>query len=709
MIQHDTTDASSRVPGSGALGRLGGRGLAALLLTALVVACQSPPDRRVASPAEQAAYAEALSPLPQDPEAAGKRLEAFLDEYPQSPLADDVGEKLAAIELQQGRRGAAEDWLRWVLREHPDGDRAEAARIALAGIARDRGDLDEARRLFAGARFDRMDAAQRAVAYRLLSSLATSDLDRARWLAELYRVTEGDIARARVESELDGSLAQLSMGPMERLAHQLGDRAPAARVQLRLAERALDAGDLDDARRRLERADALPQSERDEGLRREIARRMSLRDQLATAGVLPTFAEVSNLPAPRTDGAIGTLGVVLPLSGAFARYGEESLRGILLAAGIFDEIESARARDGDLAARPGGSRIRLEVRDSAGSPEQAAKAVQELAGMDDVVAIVGPLLASEAEAAAQVAQHQGIPLLTLTSREDVAAGRSHVFRLRTTPNDEVRFLVDHAVDELGAKRFAVLYPADTYGRGMRDHFWTAVEARGGHVVAASSYAPEATDFAEPIRRMIGYPLLTPAERRALREREDALQRARRLDTEDAVLARRVIMEMVGPEGEPLPPLVDFDALFIPDAHDKVVLVAPQLAFHDVTGVQLLGSSGWVHEDLIRHGRKHVKQAVVAALFHAQSRYAFVSDFVTDFATHFGSEPDVFAASAYDAANLVFVQLAAGHDTRDSVLDGVASVHGYPGASGVTSFLHDGNARKRPFLLGVKGRSLVALD
>jgi hypothetical protein len=44
-----------------------------------------------------------------------------------------------------------------------------------------------------------------------------------------------------------------------------------------------------------------------------------------------------------------------------------------------------------------------------------------------------------------------------------------------------------------------------------------------------------------------------------------------------------------------------------------------------------------------------------------------------------------------------------------VLDGVAGVHGYPGASGVTSFLHDGNARKRPFLLGVKGRRLIALD
>jgi len=273
----------------------------------------------------------------------------------------------------------------------------------------------------------------------------------------------------------------------------------------------------------------------------------------------------------------------------------------------------------------------------------------------------------------------------------------------------VRFLVDHTFDELGARRFAVLYPADTYGRGMRDHFWEAVEARGGHVVAVSSYPTDATDFAEPIRRMIGYPLLTRSERAALAEREDALKEARRLPPEDAVEARNEILDALGPDGEPLPPIVDFDALFIPDSYDKIVMVAPQLAFHDVSGVQLLGSSGWVNDDLMRIGRGHVRGAVMAALFHRESHYTFVSDFVDRFTTHFDSVPDVFSATAYDAANLVLVQLAAGRTTRDEVLEGVARVHGYAGASGVTSFLHDGNARKRPFLLGVKRGRLVALD
>ena len=136
-----------------------------------------------------------------------------------------------------------------------------------------------------------------------------------------------------------------------------------------------------------------------------------------------------------------------------------------MAAGVFDEIDAVAVENEEGERVPPAQGVRLIVRDSAGSPERAAAAVAELAAIDDVVAILGPLLAAEAEAAASAAETAGVPLLTLTSREDVAAEREGVFRLRTTPDDEVSFLVDHAVDELGAERFAVLYPADTYGRG----------------------------------------------------------------------------------------------------------------------------------------------------------------------------------------------------------------------------------------------------
>jgi branched-chain amino acid transport system substrate-binding protein len=297
----------------------------------------------------------------------------------------------------------------------------------------------------------------------------------------------------------------------------------------------------------------------------------------------------------------------------------------------------------------------------------------------------------------------------LTSRKEVPRDRAYVFRVRTTPDDEIHRLVRFASREKGALHYGILYPRDEYGYAMRDRFWTAVEAEGGTVVASSGYEPGVTDFAKPIRRMIGYDLLTPAEKKTLARREEVLRRGRRLDPGDAAIARRVAYAIHGPEGEALPPIVDFDALFIPDSQDNVVLIAPQLTFHEVNDVQLLGPGEWNHPDLVAIGRKHVRGAVISALFHAESRFPFVADFVRDYEAIYQGKPDVYSAHSYDATRILMVQLAAGEVTRDGVRDGILLTQGFPGASGVISVGADGNARKRPFLLQVQGGRIISLD
>ncbi len=84
-----------------------------------------------------------------------------------------------------------------------------------------------------------------------------------------------------------------------------------------------------------------------------------------------------------------------------------------------------------------------------------------------------------------------------------------------------------------------------------------------------------------------------------------LRRARRLPPDEALVMREEARALTTESGEPLPPIVDFDALFIPESHEKVVLIAPQLAFHEAVGARLLGASGWYHPDLVKIGRHHV--------------------------------------------------------------------------------------------------------
>jgi ABC-type branched-subunit amino acid transport system substrate-binding protein len=408
------------------------------------------------------------------------------------------------------------------------------------------------------------------------------------------------------------------------------------------------------------------------------------------AGFLPTFQDLASAGSLSTAAADGNIGVVLPLTGKFAPIGEETLRGILLAAGAFDAGVPMEDRP----------RIRISVRDSGGSPPRAAAAVRDLALQQSVSAIIGPLLSEECEAAAVAAEAYQVPLLALTTRQEVARDREYVFRLRTTPKDEMQILADYVMGVLGMQRFGILYPRDAYGQGLSGMFWNAVEERGGRVVALSSYEPEAVDFAGPIRRLIGWELLTEEEELLIKEREQMILSARRLPAEEAALVREEARAMLGPDEDTLPPIVDFDGLFIPESHEKVVLIAPQLAFHEATGATLLGTDAWNHPDLVSIARHHVEGALFTSSFYANSSVGFVSDFANRYKNTFGTPADDLSAHAYDAANLILVQLARGVRSRIELRDQILGVSAFPGVSGVLSMGADGNARKRPFLLGV---------
>jgi ABC-type branched-subunit amino acid transport system substrate-binding protein len=307
------------------------------------------------------------------------------------------------------------------------------------------------------------------------------------------------------------------------------------------------------------------------------------------------------------------------------------------------------------------------------------------------------------------AEDVSVPLLTLTAREEVAASRSQVLRLRTMPSEEVDELVGHAMREVGARTFAILYPNDAYGRGLRNLFWDAVEERGGAIVSVARYDPDATDFGDAIRRLVGYVLLSPEEKRALEKREAMLRRARRLPQEEALELRTEARALTTEEGEPLPPIVDFDALFIPESHEKVVLIAPQLAFHEAVGTRLLGPSGWFHPDLVPIARHHVEGAVFTAQFFPESELDFVREFADRYRETYGSPPEAFAAQGYDAATLALLQLAKGRSARDDVRRGLLAVRGFPGVTGVLSMRADGNARKRPFLLAVERGEIIQVE
>jgi ABC-type branched-subunit amino acid transport system substrate-binding protein len=652
---------------------------------------------------ERQEYSQALAVLGGDRAGGIEALQSFVDRHPRSHLADDASLRLAELALEDGREDDALQHLSWVIRRHPKGDRSDAARLEFARLQRARGHPRSAYRTASEVRLSMLGAEERREAHRLLADLAAENGQTAaqlRWLSRVRADQADEQAAARIDGEIERVIETMDPDELAAAADQLGRRALAARLRLRQAELALRAGDSVAAEAAIARASTLPLTAADASrlAALEIALRGGGGPRSGLLDTLPSIDDVQIGGRPDPTTTSGTLGVVLPLSGSFATYGEESLLGILLAAGIFDDALSGAE-----------SQVRVLVRDSGGHAAGAARGVRSLAAAPGLLAIIGPLLAEEAESAAEAAEEEGVPLIALTRREEVVRHRPHVIRLGSSPRLEAEFLADYALRELRSQRFAILYPRDSYGLALRAAFWDAVEAGGGSVVGVAAYDPEATDFAQPIRRLIGYELLTAAERSALAERKRLEKRARRMPPEQAAKMREEAAKITGPRGEPLPPFIDFDALFIPDAHENAALIAPHLAFHEVRGVRLLGPSGWNHPDLVTIGGKHVNGAIFTGDFYPQSSYPFVIDFVRQFRETFGGEPSFLAAQGFDAASLFLLQIARGRQTREEVAEGLLATRAYPGVSGITRVRDDGNAARRPYLLGVSRGRIVSID
>ncbi len=374
----------------------------------------------------------------------------------------------------------------------------------------------------------------------------------------------------------------------------------------------------------------------------------------------------------------GTFGCLLPLSGPFAPFGEEVLNGIQLGLGVFGEAQ------GD------GPRIEMVIKDTEGDPGIASAATQNLAEQEHVMGIIGPLSSKASLAAARMAEKLGVPIMTLTQREEITGEGEMVFRNFLVPSAEIKKIISTAVDELGLKRFAILYPDNPYGRFFMNKFWDGVEKAGAAVTAVESYKPDQTDFGEQIKKMTGLYYPRPASLvKKLREMKTPYE----LETE---------IESDKPQ-----PIIDFDAVFIPDTYQRVIMIAPQLMYYDVSDVQLIGTSLWQSPKLIEMAGKYVQGAIFPSGFFARQQDPEVRTFVRRYEENFSSEPGTLAATGYDTAGILkAVMTEFDIRTRRELKRAFLTIPRYHGVTGSISFDAQGEVEKEPLILTVSGRHMA---
>lgn len=639
-----------------------------LIAPLALAACQGPVVRGGRSVPYEDAAAGDLSRAREYLEAgelerARAALETFMRELGRSRRADEALWLLGDVyERMQQRELAAETWGRLV-REHPRSPHQARAALRAASIHRELGQPDAGRELLARASWQSASEALRVRIQRLRAELAREAGDHGDALVALA-LARRDTQDPAVLAALDAAVAELlavrlSEAELARVLPELPRGPVYDRANLALARHALSRSDFGTAREALAR---LPQALQ----AAEELERQRLEERARGGG----------------EPVAGTIGLALPLTGPYAHFGDSALKAVALALGLYDDPEA---------------RIVVLVRDTAGEAARAPQVVQELADAG-AAAVIGPLRSAEAEAASATAESAGIALLTLARREDLPRLGDFVLRVGPSPSDEAEALVAHFAGSMGLRRFGLLYPDDAFGREFKNLFWDRVEQAGGAIVGVEKYASDAVDLQQPIKRLVGLHYLTPDEQERVSLRERLLRRP----TENAA-------RLAQPDLQGLPPYVDFEALFIPDAAAKAGLILPQLRFFDVRNVAFLGPSEWADPKLLEIAGAQAAGAYFPTAFWVAGEEPRVREFVERFRAAYGDAPDQVAALAYDAATLLRVALErSGARSREELRRALLDTRDFDGVSGLTGFDEHGDSLHELRLLTIERGEVKAL-
>ena len=420
------------------------------------------------------------------------------------------------------------------------------------------------------------------------------------------------------------------------------------------------------------------------------------RDSVDNGIFAPLAAIWGGQPTQRPSVGSGSprLGLLLPLTGPDRRYGEELHQGVQLAnreAGSpFELVIADTGIDyGDLPIATYRDTVISES--SASGLLRVASGAQRLLDRG-VVAIVGPLFSSSSVVAATVAAHAGVPLLVPLAQQSGLDLLGHsVFQLNTVPKTQARLLGEYATLVLGLEHLAIISPLSDYGWDFAHEFTRIAERNGGQIAHSDWYVPEeTTDFRHVFKeiRAVGFALRPPPpDTLEVVEEEEKLTADMFIDTIDGVV---VVVESFA------------------DAKT----IAPQVHFHRLQ-TQVLGNDAWWDPEAIRQMGPGERKNFDGVIFVSARRAESVAEqsFVSAFRKQFRRDP-LYAAASYDATRLLIDGWEQGHRDPAALVEWLATVRFYEGASGTISLSPDMRSNSALTLLKIerdKVRSLGTGD
>src|SRR6266446_3715846 len=342
------------------------------------------------------------------------------------------------------------------------------------------------------------------------------------------------------------------------------------------------------------------------------------------------------------------VGVFMSMTGDTANFGISSTNGIKMAA---DEANAAGGING--------KQIELDVQDDRSDASEAATIVTKFVTQDGVNAILGEVASSRSIAAAPIAQNAKIPMLTPSSTNpEVTKKGDFIFRSCFIDPVQGAAIAQFAARTLGAKRAAIMVDRkNDYSTGLESVITATFTKMGGQMVAVQSYQEGDQDFNAQLTSLKG----------------------------------------ANPE-----------VIFVPGYYNDVGLIAKQARDKGIK-VPLLGGDGWDSVQLYAIGGTALNGSYFSNHYSPFDTDPKVQKFVNDYKTHYGTVPDALAATAYDAALIMFDAIKRANSLDGTAIrDALAATKDFPGVTGNVTFNENRDAVKPIVMIEIKDGGTYAV-
>jgi len=336
------------------------------------------------------------------------------------------------------------------------------------------------------------------------------------------------------------------------------------------------------------------------------------------------------------------IGAFLSLTGATSAYGISASNAIKLAA---EQANSSGGIDG--------KQIQIDIEDDHSNTQEVPDIVNHLIKEHKVHALIAEPVSTRAMLAAPIAQQNQIVMISSASvKPELTMQGDYIFRACFISSTEGDAIAKFALDHLKAKSAAIILDdKNDYAVVLAGFFVDSFKKRGGQIVSEQKYASNATDLS----------------------------------------AQMNAIKTAAP-----------DIVFAPGFYTTAPIVAREVK---KTGIKstLIGSDGWDSPNLLDTGSEPFEGVYFANHFFAGSDDPLVKKFVADYRAKYGVEPDAGAATAYDAARMLFDALKRSKSTESAgIRNALAQTKDFPGVTGKITLDSNRNAQVPVYMLRIEG-------